>query len=255
MGFKKCSAMFKARSKVSFFEETTIHGLKEANRKDSAGSRILWIFVLIGCFCGVSYEIYQIVTYYKSNPSASQVKWVVQQDYEYPPMIFCPKTFLNTEKVKLLNMSKGALAYTVSMFQEVQSPPDNFNLTDSRLEVKQIMKKHNLNTYMELFGAISFDGTDVLKDAITNNPLKLEIYIPGYGLCYRLNLDPVKQTKVRSIQHVEIKYQPPNTSSEYDFMYGTTLLVRDSSGVKGLCKFIISFLPLWKQNLEWMIRF
>lgn len=219
-------------SATSFLDETTVHGVREAWRNKNPYIRVFWSVILLSCFCGLTYEIYRIVIYYRSNPSASQVKWVIKDSYEYPPMIFCPKTFLSMEKVKRLNMSQSALAYAVALFQIVHEVPSDFDLDKAKTEVKNIMRRKKFRTYMQLFEALSFDGSDIMREGQTRKPIKLEAYVPSYGMCYRLHLPPVKATTLKSNNILELEHFPFENTTQYDFIHDATLVVRDTTGVK-----------------------
>lgn len=218
-----------------FFRYCNIHGLKEVKRNENSPTMTFWLIVMIGCFAGVSYEIYQIVSYYQANPGVTQVSWTTQIAYKYPPMAFCPKTWLSWRRAKRLNFSENALAYVVSLVNMDVVVEDDFDEDTVRREVAAIMKTHNISDFTQLIKSISFEPHEILRVVAGPSNVTFGPILQSFGVCYLIDVEPIAATTLRTNVMLRLAYRASKGDPrlhKYDGRWQPRLLLRDSNGLK-----------------------
>lgn len=216
---------------AEFLDNSTIHGLKQLSQSnDCLSKKIFWIFVLLGCFVGGSYEIYQVVSYYRLKPSATQVSWTLQSEYEFPPMAFCPKRWLHVQRAEEMGLTPEALAYVVSFLQADVDFGSDFDEDRILSGLLGLMKRNGIKSFAELIKNIAYDERGLLRIIATPSNLTLAPAIIEGGLCYVIKVAPLKSGMLRTSVMLKLQYASPSRIHKLDKLFQSRMLVRDFTG-------------------------
>lgn len=175
-----------------FADDTTIHGIKDVATARNPFLTAIWAFLILGSTGAMIYEVYQTIFGFLDRPKATQIKQLFQDSYPFPPMVFCPQSWINASRVRQLGMTKDDVAYALS-FMPMLRVQHRMNLTeDVEQRHASLMAQNGFRHLFDLYLAISVDSRDIIYCSTCKVwPAKKKM--TEYGVCYQLILKDARR--------------------------------------------------------------
>lgn len=103
--------------------QTYIHGVKEIYESKTIHERLFWIVVCVTCIGAAAYEIYQVVRLYQGSGVATKISVQNVDTMRYPTVLFCPTTWLSTERIRQFQIEPEVMNFTLSLLEPGGSSP------------------------------------------------------------------------------------------------------------------------------------
>lgn len=176
-----------------FVETTTIHGIKDSVFIEAKRTRLVWAIFLACCTSIMLYEMRVVAMEYIQKPTATQMVQRSSPTYKFPRILFCPKQWIDAEKVAKLGMPKKLLFYALSLLPDLNLNPiekaqfisENKNLSNFDSELRRFLDNAGFSNYRDFFIAIAKTENST---GSCDNCKPIRNHLISSGVCLRVNL-------------------------------------------------------------------
>ncbi len=78
---------------------------------------VFWLFMIIGAFLGLCYELFYVFRDFSQSPTATSVEKVHQNSMHFPDIVICNLNSINKSYMWSQNISKELAEYLLFTFQ------------------------------------------------------------------------------------------------------------------------------------------
>lgn len=183
----------KARKGFELFSTgTSMHGFAELYQSKTVFWKICWSIILFAALLVTTYQIWQSVDHFISEPTSTEILPAKETDIFYPPLKLCFTHWLfwvDWKKATVsLKLKRETILYGLSYINTMYSST-KFDFLEEQLNFDRMMLDNNFTSIIEFFSFIARDVPLVGDNNLAKYFDSIEIMYkePSFLFCYKIS--------------------------------------------------------------------